>query len=605
MNAIECIRKRAREKLFGNKLNIEGAKRLYDALVEGDVTGTFCWADIKYGDQTLGMGHFWDHYNRIIDVVRGFGEKKLLEDKEYVEKMTGAIKYWLEHNFVNPNWWHNEIGAPQGFGDICLMMYPVLDSAVIEHVVEQIMSRGSIATNEQILNRWTGANLIWGARNTIRHALLKNDEKILAMAVNGLSRAITVGDKEGIQADGSFYQHGPRLYSGGYGRSYMSDCSAASYLLQGTEYQLSREKLEALAMLFLDGTKYMIQGAALDYACVGRELSRQGFLSSESYRGILNNLYNNLDMPRRDEIKAAIDMFDTNIKRRGETKYFPKAPMLCHHFDGIYVGAKFLDNTTFDAEICNSEGELCYNMSYGTHTCIMRDGYEYLDINPIWDYSRVPGTTSRTETDSELLDHRNWWCLPLPNDSFCGEQKGNRAVISELAEHDGIKAMVTDFAFEGGFVSLGAGIEDTTERKEALVTTVDQCFLRTEVVRDGDSYIHNGIRYTSLDSTVIEAEAKEQVGSWHRNNFPLSKDEVKGDVLTLTVNHKSGEVSEYAYMISAEDKPVSEIKVLRNDTEVQAIMLPSGKVMAVFHKPCELDACGLIIKSDVGTFIEE
>jgi len=604
MNAIESIRERTRANLFGDKLNTDGAKKLYDALVEGDVPGTFCWPDIKYGDQTHGMGQFWDHYNRIIEVVRGFGEKKLFEDKEYVEKMTGAINYWLEHNFVNPNWWHNEIGAPQGFGNICLMMYPVLDSAVIDHVVEQIMSRGSIATNEKILKKWTGANLIWGARNTIRHALLVNDEELLALAINSFSKAITVGDTEGIQVDGSFYQHGPRLYSGGYGRSYMNDCSAVSYLLQGTEYQFSEDELDAIAMLFLDGTKYMIQGVALDYACVGRELSRYGALKSQSFKGIVDKLYNNLDMPRRDELKAALDIFDTDIKRPDETKYFPKAPMLCHHFDGIYVGAKFLDNTTYDAEICNLEGELCYNMSYGTHTCIMRDGYEYLDINPIWDYSRVPGTTSRTETDEELLAHRNWWCLPLPNDHSAGGQRGNRAIIYELAEHDGIKAMVSDFAFEGGFVSLGAGIEDTTDKKEVLVTTVDQSFLRGEIVREGNAYLHNGIRYTPLCGTVIEAESKEQVGSWHRNNFPLSADEVKGEVLTLTINHNSGEVSDYAYMISSGENDAPRVRVLRNDTDIQAIQLSDGAIMAVFHKPCELSVDGRVINGEIGTYIE-
>ena len=63
---------------------------------------------------------------------------------------------------------------------------------------------------------------------------------------------------------------------------------------------------------------------------------------------------------------------------------------------------------------------------------------------------------------------------------------------------------------------------------------------------------------------------------------------VKGDVLTLTITHPARKESAYAYMISAADKEEPAVEVLRNDRNLQAIRLPDGSVMAVFHGDCSL-----------------
>lgn len=605
MSAIEIIRERTRKDLFRKKVTLQEAEKFYATLVPSEIPGTYYWEDINYSDRDRAIWRTAQHFDRIIAILNGFGEEKL-SDKEYVEKLSGAILYWLEHDFINPNWWCNEVAAPRAFANICIMMYPVLNSEIVARVVNQIMPRGSMAFRSDISEKWGGANLIWGAKNTIRHAILIEDESVLKLAVERSDKEIYIGGEEGIQEDGSFYQHGPRLYSGGYGLAYINEIAMLSNLLVGTEYQFKREKLEMLVAPMLDGLKHMMHGAALDWACIGRNIARKGCVANTLLKSVLEEIYKNPDMPRRDEVKAMIDYTEPSAKRPDETKYFPKVAMLCHHFDGIYVGAKFIDNKTLDAEYCNHEGEICYNMSYGTHTTIMRDGYEYIDINAVWDYSRVPGTTSRTENDEELLTHleNDWRNKPLPNDHSGGVQRGNRAIIYELAEHDGIVAYVTDFAFEGGFISLGAGIEDRTDKKEALVTTVDQSCLRGDVISDGDSYIHNGIRYTALGGTVIEKESTAQVGSWYRNNRSVSDDSVTADVLTLTIKHKAAEVSDYAYMISSAEKATPRVRVLRNDSDIQAIQLSDGGVMAVFHKPCELSIDGRVIKGNVGTYIE-
>ena len=86
----------------------------------------------------------------------------------------------------------------------------------------------------------------------------------------------------------------------------------------------------------------------------------------------------------------------------------------------------------------------------------------------------------------------------------------------------------------------------------------------------------------------MDTAIREQVGSWRRNNAAFSDHPVKGDVLTLTVTHPAGKESAYADMISAADTDEPAVTVLRNDRELQAIRLPDGSVMAVFHRDCSL-----------------
>ena len=574
---------------------------LYQALEPADAPDTWYWRDIDYSDKTPSFWCAKQHYDRVLSILRGFGRSRLSEDSAYAKKMIGAFNYWLVNDFENPNWWHNQIGMPEGIGNIAIMMHSVLDRQTTSRAAT-LVSRGSMARDEMTAEKWTGANLMWGALNTIRHALLTEDESLLLRAVARISDEITLGAKSGIQEDYSFFQHGPRLYSGGYGRSFLCDVSRALFLLNGTEYRLPPEKTEILISYILEGLRPMVQGHALDWSCVGRELTRPDALDVGSIRTALEILLRTAQLPRKAELKAFLESISGG-EQPTLTKYFHKAFMLCHHFNGVYVGARFLNDRVWGAEICNGEGELCYNMSYGTQTCIMRSGEEYFNINPVWDYSKIPGTTALTETDEQLLAKKDWTKRPLPNRCYGGRQQGRRAVIYELAEHDGIKMPVADFAFEDGFVCLGTEVERKGGAGAEFVTTVDQRLARGDTLAEGDSILHGGIRYTALRDTRIKSTVEVKQGSWRRNNAALSEETVSAEVLTLVVEHSEKGKCEYAYMISSADTPTPRVEVLRNDPTLQAIRLPDGSVMAVFHQSAELVLEDKRIIGEAGTIL--
>ena len=63
----------------------------------------------------------------------------------------------------------------------------------------------------------TGQNKVWLAGNVLIRALLQNDWQLAKEARKVIASEITLGQKEGINADWSFHQHGPQQQFGNYG----------------------------------------------------------------------------------------------------------------------------------------------------------------------------------------------------------------------------------------------------------------------------------------------------------------------------------------------------------------------------------------------------
>ncbi len=87
----------------------------------------------------------------------------------------------------------------------------------------------------------TGANKIWMLKSSIDKACIKNNEEILRANFRSAfeEARIMTGKAEGIKSDHSFWQHGPQLYCGGYGMSFMSDITYFGALAHGTDYGMS------------------------------------------------------------------------------------------------------------------------------------------------------------------------------------------------------------------------------------------------------------------------------------------------------------------------------------------------------------------------------
>ena len=133
---------------FDGKPQIDYAR----TLVPGDLPDTLCWADINYADQERSGWAAAKHYSRLQNILTAGGKDRLLHDDAYQKAMVAALRYWILHDYKNPNWWHNEIGMPRTMSDLAMMMWDVLPQDLKDGALT-LISRGSIKCYSQVDGR--------------------------------------------------------------------------------------------------------------------------------------------------------------------------------------------------------------------------------------------------------------------------------------------------------------------------------------------------------------------------------------------------------------------------------------------------------------------
>ncbi|MBP3378043.1 MAG: hypothetical protein J6L96_04785, partial [Clostridia bacterium] len=205
---------------------VSAANMYYDSMAVDPETGLYYWTDINYADRTMGSWDTYNHMSRINEMISAFGKDRLQNDKEYLERIYSALDYWFHHDFIASNWWHNEIAMSMVVTSILFKMDGIIDEKHRQKALE-ILKRGTFMFNKSAL-RWTGANLMWGVTNTIKYGVLTDDIDVVKYAIDRATSSIYISKsgQEGIQPDYSYFQHGPRLYSGGYGCVMLSEVAA-------------------------------------------------------------------------------------------------------------------------------------------------------------------------------------------------------------------------------------------------------------------------------------------------------------------------------------------------------------------------------------------
>ncbi len=583
-NEFLIIKERQRELAYTTTYDADKGEHLSKAIDDG--TGCLYWSDINYADEKWSEWEPRSHLRRMVGMLQAGGKERMENDIEWRNKVIGVLRYWLKHDFICPNWWHNEIGTPLDISATVFMLEKYLDESDIKKAVE-IISRGSMKYCENA-DRQAGANLLWAASVTLKHALLYGDESELAYAVKRAESELKFGI-EGIQPDGSFYQHGYRWYSAGYGLSFVMEVAPFLHTLDGTSFAFKKENMEIFLVHVLDGLRHMFINNHFDYGAYGREFARKGTGTTRLLFKAVNMLVKCQGIPRRDELLALKNEMCAGGKVTKATNYYYKINVLNQKTDDYYMSVRGTGPRLAGAEHCNGEGVLCYNMSYGTNTCFMKSGREYHDISPVWDYCKIPGTTARVETDESLLNnHGNWHVEVLKDTVADGKVKGDCGIYFQNFKHEDISLKAAYFLYKGNMVCLGADIKDDASEKGDVYTTVEQC------IADNPSQIseaiaeNSGFVYRNLDrNTSFSMSVSDVCGSWKRNNtYSNLPDETK-TVFMLTIPHNC-EHDKYAYMVSAKGYE-TEIEILRNDGVCQAVCFENNTVMAVFHQDGEFE----------------
>jgi chondroitin AC lyase len=551
------------------------------------------WNDVDYADRGIGNWRAMDHLTRLRRIARALVEPghALHASAAGRDALNRGLRAWLQRKPVSDNWWHNTIGQQRELARVLLMAGPLLDSETAARVIGMLQDPSMVPAAQA-----TGQNLIWYASQQLLRGALRQDAGDLRRATDALSSTLRVTLDEGIQADFSFHQHGPQLYSGGYGLGFLTDQSRTAGWVAGTPWAFPPDRMLLLAEYALQGVVPLIRGAWLDWGARGREFTREETQPRpQLVVPALRQLADLVPHRRTALLNAAAAMDAGRPGWQGNRLYW-RSDFMVQQSRAGYLSLKMVSGRTVGTESGNGENLLGYWLPFGV-TYILRRGDEYDGLPPVWDWSALPGLTAPAETPA-----------------FTGFQRHDQRFVGGVSDGEaGLAAMLVDklqtnarkawFVQGDMMVALGAGI--TSQHGQPVRTTLNQTRWRGPVVTDrgpvqpdGKSVSLDGHRWVWMDGVtylllqvpgvLVQLERRVQHSS--QINPALGRGKAEAEVFMLSAAHGlRPRDAGYAYGVwlgaeqvaGAAQAPM--LKVLSNTAQLQAVRHANGLVQAVFH----------------------
>ena len=598
-------------------LNQEAAKYAASLAANGS------WPDINYASQERSEWAAADHLDRALlmaksaRVLRDSGRP----DAALEARLNLALQWWTDHDYHNPNWWWNEIGAPMLLGQIGNLMLQQIPAAELDKIAT-IMKRSDWRRVP-----WTGANLTWGVTIEIARGCLQNDAAAVAEGYARMYGEIKIVSQveEGIQQDYSFHQHGPQLYNGGYGADFAADVARFVSYSWGTQFQIPADKMTLFSSYLLDGERWMIRGFGdgFDYSVMGREITRPAadpslarksagpvYPSLGEVYGLAHalSLLSAAPSPHEAELQAFDEALRgvPNAAAFTGNKQFWCSDYMVHRRDNYVTSVKMLSQRMLNAELVNSEGKKSVHLSDGANFLYL-DGDEYLNIFPVWDWTKVPGTTAIQGTlstgESDAIKARG-------KSTFVGGvSDGTYGLATMDLKRGNLSAEKSWFFFDSSYVALGTAITLENDTDHDVATDVNQPLLKGDVLTSESqtplgqgSYgydlphtvwvYHNHVGYVFPANTHLSVSLGPQTGKWSDigtgPDTPVTK-----NVFDLWIDHGVAPQDErYQYIVLPSTTPegVAQrakdpgLRILANNSNLQAVYNPRLKLAELVYR---------------------
>jgi chondroitin AC lyase len=572
------------------------------------------WSDIDYSNTSITNWIPATHSGRLVKIGIAYNKpgSLLYHKPDVMKKIKLALDFYIKVKPVSKNWWYNAIGAPTNFGP-ALILLKTGDSFGLDQKSLDYYSDSLLNYYTESAKKWpgatTGANKIWLLSSSIHKACIKNNDDVLKENFSSAFEEAKVmsGKAEGIKIDNSFYQHGPQLYTSGYGMSFMMDITYFGIIASGTTYQMSDQQLSIITNTILDGYRWFSQITAFDFGTSGREISRPNAMSTNALKTVVSRLIS-MNAPRKDELSACLRW----LKGKSDfsfpgNRHFWKSDIMVQHGKDFYLSARVPSKRIYATERMNNENLKRLWLPWGS-TNIMREGDEYRGIFAVWDWSRIPGVTSVMEdVPSQPVTGSAY--LVSKTDFAGGVSDGNCGLAAYDYSWEGVEARKAYFFTPEGMFCFGAGI--TASKSNPVITSVNQCFSSGEVIvrnngkllsidskelnSSGISAVwHNRIGYYFPDGGDITVKNTDQTGSWYDINNSMPKAQVTHKVFSTIIGHGNNPASasyQYAVVSSETLKDLEKwivsdpFRVISNTKDLQAIYNKRSGVYGIsFYK---------------------
>jgi chondroitin AC lyase len=564
------------------------------------------WPDIQYQSQTRGSWMPSWHLYRILLLSRAYNKGK---DPAYLVAIHKALRFWIRNDFKCENWWHNNINVPFGYATAILQLGDKAEPDELAFLDNVLVKRIPVAGA-------TGQNLVWQLDNEARVALIHNDYQAFTRIIANMQKVIEVTTKEGIQPDYSFHQHGPMMQIGNYGMSFVNTLLFWMAVTTDSPVAFAKQKQQIIFNYCTEGIRWTIYKGAMDLPAIGRQLRYNATLK----RG--DNLRDAFDLISTFDktlgCKGVIDGIATpgtaSCTLAGNKSFWRSDYMVQLKKENYMMSVKMHGPFVSRLESINAENLSGAYFNDGI-ALVQHSGNEYKNIEAIWNWAMLPGTTCDTAIGSSS---KAAFATRLTT-KFMGQVSNGAAGISAMDYNRAdIRAHKSYFFVDDMLIALGAGV--TSADSKNLVTTVNQSFTNGPLVvgktADNRRWLwHDDMAYYfPYENQTVKNQTQYRHGGWeHVNTNNTAGDKPSaGNVLTTYITHDQDD--KYAYIIkpgiSLKQAKVSKntgVTILANTTDLQAIA-SKNTVMIVFYKAGSITVgqtvlitdkpCMLILKKD-------
>lgn len=561
------------------------------------------WPDIDYADFHPSSWSPREHLRRIRAMAHALtGEHHAPHnDEKLSHALDRALDHWLAKRYRCPNWWHNEIGTPRLMRDTVVLLGARLKGK---------RRQAALRVIKQHRVRGTAANLLWGAELALHDACLVGAEDRIAQAAHRIWDEIQVGAGEGVQTDWSFFQHGKRLHTFSYGRAYFEIAADLAWQLRGTPLAIPPDKRAILSNYLLEGMQWMTRGTFAPPATIDRAFSRKHGRLGSDLRTVLRR-WREVDLERRQEIDRFLAHQQGASDRPFGYRHFPVSDFTTYHRPSGSIFLKTISTRTKSTESVN--GENLKGVPYlhcGDHY-VVRDGEEYSGLPPVLKWSRLPGLTvpkQRSQRQRRSKQQRT---------DFVGGVGDGASGLTAMdyvraAENRDSVSVRKAWFFHGDLMICLLGGWQADPADASLVTSIEQCRLRTEVQTGGTQtetrtlavgdyllkrmswILHHGVGYLPLGQAPLQVHLGPARGSWSSINsrYHDKPGSVADSVFRVEIPHTAEDnLQGYAVLLGANREKLVTIcqnpswTILRNDRRCQSVRFDDGLTMATFYRP--------------------
>ncbi len=542
------------------------------------------WPDLPVSDSQWARWQPHQHLVRLAEIALAAGPGgPAAGDAGLEAALVRGLGAWDRLHPRSPNWWFNEIGCPLEAARI-LAARSAVDPAVPLRIVGEPLDHGQA-------NTFTGQNLVWRARIALIAAAQRGDQAGIARAAASALATVVVGDGEGLQADGSFHQHGPQFMTGSYGRTWVEDLGGLSSLLAGTPWDLTPEQRDHLDLAALDGLAWWVRDGCIDPAAMGRSASRDRGHAAGSLARTARRMAAQAGPRAAAWTRLAEAADGTRATAVDGARHFWRSDASVVHRPGFSAGWLAATVRTQRVESINDE-HLRGALHADGATWIRVRGDDARRLIPVADWGALPGTIAADATPLRPAG------LTVPAESRFGGgvADGPRLVHGwDLARGD-LVAQQAWFAVDQGLVVLAAGVRHPTARihvagPAAVVAPGDRLTGvlagATAALDPGAAIIHRELAWIAI-AGPWSARRSQRVGAWRDLNRVESATPIRAEVLAMDADlgvAPSGSTIAWAVLDAPGGvPPTPRFSILANRPEAQAIRDQDGAILAVFRQ---------------------